>query len=78
MGEVFKVSITEVGQRMLTRINIPIGCRPGLFAFLPYVSIYINEPVENYQVGQSGYNDETEVGLPSDCSQHYEEKSYIT
>ena len=50
----------------------------GLAAFLPEVSIHINEPIANYQVGQNGYDNKTEVGLPGDCSEHYQEKSYIT
>jgi len=37
----------------------------------PEVSIHINEPVENYQVGQSGYDNEAEVGLPGDCSEAF-------
>ena len=45
--------------------------RLGLAGFLPKVSMDINEPIENHQVGQNGYNDNTEVGLPGDCSEHY-------
>ncbi len=38
----------------------------------------INKPVENYHVGQNGDDDKTEVGLPDDRPDHYQEKSYIT
>jgi hypothetical protein len=52
--------------------------RFGLVALLPQISIHVNEPVENYHIGQNGDDDKTEVGLPDDCPNHYQEKSYIT
>ena len=56
----------------------PLGSGSRLaVAFLPKASLDINEPVENHHVGQSGYSDKAEVGLPGDCSEHYQEKPYI-
>ena len=52
--------------------------RFGLVVLLPQISIHINEPVENYHVGQNGYDNKTEVGLTDDCPEHYQEKPYIT
>jgi len=52
--------------------------RFGLVDFLPQVPIHVNEPVENHYIGQNGYDDKTEVGLSDDCSEHYQEESYIT
>ena len=50
----------------------------GLVTLLTEVSMHINESGENYQVGQNGNHDKAEVGLPDDCSEHYQEKSDIT
>ncbi len=49
-----------------------------LVTFLLKVSRDMNKPIENHQVGQNSDDNKTEVGLPGDCSNHYQEESYIT
>lgn len=34
--------------------------------FLPEVSVHINEPIKNHQVGQNGQADKAKVGLPGE------------
>ena len=63
---------------VLLRVFATSGDRFGLVGLLPQVPVHVNEPVENYYVGQYGDDDKSEVGLPDDRPEHYQEKSYIT
>jgi hypothetical protein len=60
------------------RVFATLWDRFGSVVLLPQISIHVNEPVENHQVGNSGYSDKAEIGLPDDCPEHYQEESYIT
>ncbi len=63
---------------MLLRSSAALGSRLELGSFLPEVSVDINEPIPNHQVGQNGQGDKAKVGLPGDSPYHYQEKPYVT
>ena len=63
---------------MLLRSFAALRNRLELGSFLPEVSVDMNEPIENHQVGQNGQGDKAKVGLPGESPKHYQEKPYVT